>query len=660
MSESYTTGGDTWALFSHHIKEGQTFTPVIDHILSFVDLELDQFWIPVTLELEIYYCDAWHHPTGIPQSAATMHFPITWPWEGSKRVRFTMSPFLLRAGTEYAIVLYEHLPAVFGAIAWLYDKDDATYPRGYRISKPGELLDWQTHAADDHIFTEFGNPPLPKPEPTPPVGHFAPLQIKYSLKPIGLVITLSTSVPCHLTCYYTDIKPRKHHTARVVRGLEVPWATYFCFVAWKEVEQNEPGDTLYHSFTFSEWPTCTIVRTEWDLTLGNYPPYWEPWGATLTENHPWEQAFLPDLVQYSLTDGVLHLFNPDTPKAGIRCTIHHGDMPLVSPSGAPLCFNAYTPSHTIDKPTNWIAYHLLATFELEQLHLEFVIDHGNAWPRIPGYRFTGDNTAIYGYYDNPGPVNVVDFWKWGRQQLGKSVDPAGWDIFLTYEILERDPPPTNIDLYNDYFNLFYPTKKTTIAHGNERYFTFRGVVDEIQSPSVGPIFSLCHPGATLTSIILRPNAPGDWCGLPHGCTPCPNHYLCVDDIIPDEGATWVRGQTRPPDIRPADLYNIEAPTLTLPIIHSIDITIRSRGVVSPTAASSGGKTNAGTFLGPLHTLDHIWRDYTDTWTTNPITGNPWTWPEINDLQIGLRLVRTAAGLGWAYCTQTYVTVNYWS
>ncbi len=92
------------------------------------------------------------------------------------------------------------------------------------------------------------------------MNNFAVLTIAYSHTATSIIITITTNNPCHLTCYYTDKKPLKHHTTRIVRGLEVPWGVYFCFVAWKAVEQNEPGDTLYHTFTIPEWSYC---QTKW-------------------------------------------------------------------------------------------------------------------------------------------------------------------------------------------------------------------------------------------------------------------------------------------------------------------------------------------------------------------------------------------------------------
>lgn len=55
-----------------------------------------------------------------------------------------------------------------------------------------------------------------------------------------------------------------------------------------------------------------------------------------------------------------------------------------------------------------------------------------------------------------------------------------------------------------------------------------------------------------------------------------------------------------------------------------------------------------------------WRDETNDWPTNPNTGLPWTWAEIDALQAGVELVGDLAEeeVDGAYCTQVFVEVTY--
>ena len=209
MSETYTVGGDTWAEFSHHIREGQTFTPLESHNLLFIDLTIDQLLFPATIELELYLCDIWHHPKGGVLSHASHHLSFDWPWAGHKIIRFTMTPYACIAGTEYAIVVYQQLPALADNVKWYYDNGDATYPRGFRISKASEFEDWTTQGSDDHIFAEFGEPPLPKQEPLPPIQHFAVMDITQTPTFDGPQIRISSVGPIFYKRYlgpYTFIK----------------------------------------------------------------------------------------------------------------------------------------------------------------------------------------------------------------------------------------------------------------------------------------------------------------------------------------------------------------------------------------------------------------------------------------------------------------------
>ena len=98
--------------------------------------------------------------------------------------------------------------------------------------------------------------------------HFAVLEVSYFYKPTSIVIACRTNNPCHLTCYYTDKEPVRHATSRVVRGLALPWGAYWCFVAWKSVEQTEEGDTLYHTFEVPDWSYCQVKWFTFRGTVG--------------------------------------------------------------------------------------------------------------------------------------------------------------------------------------------------------------------------------------------------------------------------------------------------------------------------------------------------------------------------------------------------------
>ncbi|GAI31431.1 unnamed protein product, partial [marine sediment metagenome] len=82
----------------------------------------------------------------------------------------------------------------------------------------------------------------------------------------GFNITLTTDTGCHLWLYWTDKEPWVHRRSTVERGLTVPWHSYWCFVDWHLIEQNEAGDTTTHTFNWLGWVTC---QTKWFTFHGN-------------------------------------------------------------------------------------------------------------------------------------------------------------------------------------------------------------------------------------------------------------------------------------------------------------------------------------------------------------------------------------------------------
>ncbi len=288
--------------------------------------------------------------------------------------------------------------------------------------------------------------------------HFATIDIEYFHTPDSIIISLLTNNPCHLTCYYTDKKPLKHHTTRIVRGLEVPWGVYFCFVAWKAIEQNEAGDTIWHTFVIPDWSYC---QTKW--------------------------------------------------------------------------------------------------------------------------------------------------------------------------------------------------------------FTFRGTIVEVLSPSVGPIFMHHHSGYLPPTITLRPNAPGDVCLLPgEAGLPCPNHWQNVNEVIEDDFITTVISHPTDWSWDYYDLYHIQPLELIIP--HSItNLRVYARCIIKDHyihheywAARIGLKTLGTEDWTTSKIVRTGWSNLYQDWAINPITGASWTLAQINDLQIGICL-RTPYIIpdpeGLVYCTQVWAVIS---
>lgn len=112
--------------------------------------------------------------------------------------------------------------------------------------------------------------------------NFALLSIAYTRLGLGVQVETTSNAICHLTLYWTDKKPWRHHSERLVRGLVVPWGTYFCFVAWHAVEQNEAGDTLTHTFDLPDWNYCETI---WFTFRGTVGAEISPSGGPIFEKH---------------------------------------------------------------------------------------------------------------------------------------------------------------------------------------------------------------------------------------------------------------------------------------------------------------------------------------------------------------------------------------
>lgn len=106
----------------------------------------------------------------------------------------------------------------------------------------------------------------------------------------GFRIEFTTNTPCHLFCYWTNKKPWVHRSAGDKRGLLLMFYQYFCFVAWTKIDQNEAGDTLFHSFTLSSWPYC---ETRWFVFSGEVNSIKSPSIGPIIQKHNKQPLITP-------------------------------------------------------------------------------------------------------------------------------------------------------------------------------------------------------------------------------------------------------------------------------------------------------------------------------------------------------------------------------
>ncbi|MEE8419497.1 MAG: hypothetical protein V3S02_05235, partial [Dehalococcoidales bacterium] len=162
------------------------------------------------------------------------------------------------------------------------------------------------------------------------------------------------------------------------------------------------------------------------------------------------------------------------------------------------------------------------------------------------------------------------------------------------------------------------------------------------------------PSSVPESEILYPDASGDYDELE--VSGAPSNYKAVDELVPDDSGSYVYHSGGGSD---SDIYNIMNSGEANGSIDSVTVLARARAsgsddmrmqiIIKPsTTEYFGGSINITGGSG--------WANYSENWTTNPDTGSPWAWSDIEDLQIGVHLFDD--GDGNPEVTQVYAEINY--
>lgn len=159
-------------------------------------------------------------------------------------------------------------------------------------------------------------------------------------------------------------------------------------------------------------------------------------------------------------------------------------------------------------------------------------------------------------------------------------------------------------------------------------------------------------GGSNSTLTLRPDGSGSATAL--SSSGCASHYLCVNETIPDDDATFVE---RPSNSWRTDLYSIDDPASPVGTIDNVVVYCRAKltktqGDVMPSVYIGGVEYN-----GSSQALSSSYAEYQYLWTINPNSGVAWTWTDITNLEAGLRLKGQNASFP-ARCTQVWVEVTY--
>ena len=155
---------------------------------------------------------------------------------------------------------------------------------------------------------------------------------------------------------------------------------------------------------------------------------------------------------------------------------------------------------------------------------------------------------------------------------------------------------------------------------------------------------------------LRPTAAGD--KTENGPYGAGTNYGCVLEVVQDGDTTYVEPGSSG---TLTDLYNIANATYPVGTINSVKIYgwFKETGALSNTITALTIKTEATEYAGAGFEPAATYGEHSVTYTTNPNTGIAWTWAEINALQIGGILWRSASGSFYrSRLTQVYAVVNF--
>lgn len=252
----YTIGADVDQPYGRHEWLAQTFTITSTHIL-FRCRFLGYTTTPAELyEYAIRAVDGSGKPTGPDLVNTQIYNQWESPLPIPKWQRFDFDTFTQFPAGQYALIA--RLPTA-GSPNTHFIRADQTAPT-YTLGKAWRSLNdgvtWSEIAGTDLMFEVWGWQPPPPAKPPPVISNWAPITYKKGLTQGTFQIQVKTDIAVHLFLRWTEIEPLTHPVELFRRGISLPYATYWCFVAWEENEQLEPGDTLTHTFIKPDWPVC--------------------------------------------------------------------------------------------------------------------------------------------------------------------------------------------------------------------------------------------------------------------------------------------------------------------------------------------------------------------------------------------------------------------
>lgn len=156
-------------------------------------------------------------------------------------------------------------------------------------------------------------------------------------------------------------------------------------------------------------------------------------------------------------------------------------------------------------------------------------------------------------------------------------------------------------------------------------------------------------------LYLRPNSTIS-AGIEQQYPASGSHHEKIDEETADDNSTYLRQSGY--DEEGYDYFGLPDPS-AMGSINSVKLVVRGMG--TGWSHCYGRIKTHNTLYGEVNCEGSSYETVEKTWSTNPNTGQAWTWQEINDLQIQIELNVWDGGCGEfqeVRCTQAYIVVNY--
>ncbi len=250
-------------------------------------------------------------------------------------------------------------------------------------------------------------------------------------------------------------------------------------------------------------------------------------------------------------------------------------------------------------------------------------------------------------------------------------------------LLDRDGAPPGTDASNVNVTVTYPdgaggTTSTTVTPNSSGSFSFTGI--PIGNHGITAVYTTANDTAvTYASSLPRVGAyagimrlsNGYWADTTSGGGGGPNsqilrpigvgslsqlltenctvNWSCVKDVVSDDAGSFVKGGGG--SFFLYDSYDTQNSSVSSGIIDSVVFFVHGFGS-DPQSLAVFLKTEGFYYIGVAFSPTTTWTTYSTRTTVNPKTGSPWTWTQVNALEIGVAIKKGTQ------CTQVWVEVFY--